>query len=358
MEYRHFSRLLSIFCLVLAMGCNRKPAGFGDGTYLFVVADKPTWEAVEPGLRTAFERTMNTPMPEVVFEVVWIAPERFTDFATRKNLALVGALDSDGEISQKVSGMLSEKVKDKVMDGSAFVFPKENPWAEDQLLLVLASNSVAELNAKLEENKAYLYNLLNKRLLDETREQMYQTLEQKDFGKDVLEKYGWTLRVQHDYFVNIDRADENFYMLRRSLPGRERWLFVNWVDDADPAQLTEEWLLDRRDKLTVKFYKNEGIPDKINRAEEYLKIEPVDFQGRPALRVEGLWENAHASQGGGGPFRTYGFYDTESSRIYVIDVAVYFPAGKKEPFMRQLDVMAHTFQTRSDISKAQHSEGS
>lgn len=340
-------------------GCVSKPSGYGEGTRLFVVADPEVWHALEPALRNAFEKTIYTPEPEKVFEVIWVAPERFNDFATRKNVALVGTLDSDGEISQKVDGMLAPGVKARVEDGSAFVFPKKNPWAKRQMLLVLTSTSVTELTHHLETNKRYLYELLENRLLEDTRRQMYSRLEQKELAAEALEKYGWTLRIQHDYFVNIERADANFYMLRRSLPGRERWLFVHWIENADRSVLNETWVLNKRDELTSKFYKNEdGVADRVYRQSNYLRVEEVNFQGRNALRVQGLWENLHESKGGGGPFRTYCFYDEASGRIYLIDIAVYFPGGDKEPFLRQLDVMAHTFRTLEEVRKEKAAEAS
>ncbi len=337
----------------LIAGCAEKPPGFGEGTHLFVVADKPIWEELEGALRETFERTIHTPAPEKVFEVVWISPDRFNEFATRKNLALVGALDSDGEISAKVTNMLAPAVKEKVREGSAFFFPKENPWAEGQLLLVLASNTTEELAQKLRDNQEHLYGMLKERLREQTREQMYARMEQKELAGEILDKYGWTLRIQHDYFTNIDRADQNFYMLRRSLPGRERWLFVHWIEDAVPQTITKEWAVSKRDELTAKFYKTEdGVPDRVYE-EQYLTFEEVDFNGRPALLMKGLWENPHESKGGGGPLRNYSFYDEPSGRIYMIDIAVFFPGGPKEPFLRQLDVMAHTFKTKHDIDKEQ-----
>lgn len=345
--------------LVLTVGfaCAGKPRGFGESTELFVVADPETWTAVEPGLRAAFERAINTPAPEYVFQIFHVPPGRFNEFATRKNLAIVGILGSEGEISQKVSNMLSSGVREKVEDGSAFVFPKDNPWADEQLLLVLAGASTGELNQKLAENKDYLYGLLEKRLLSATKEEMFAQLEQKKLEAELLEKYGWTLRIQHDYYVNIERRDANFVMLRRSLPGRERWIFVHWIEDADPEVMDNEWVLGNRDALTSQFYKGaEGVGDQIYRDEQYLTFRNVEFAGRNALKLEGLWENIHESSGGGGPFRNYTFYDETTGRIYMIDISVFYPGGPKEPFLRQLDVMAHSFKTAADVTKENKEE--
>ncbi|HEX9596606.1 MAG TPA: DUF4837 family protein, partial [Anaerolineales bacterium] len=170
MNDRKAIALLTLFlALLLAAACKRQPAGFGEGTELFVVADSSTWQACETVLRDAFEKAINTPMPEPLFQVVWVAPEQFSKVANRKNLALVGTLDSEGEISQKIAGMLAGDVRAKVEEGSAFVFPKENPWASGQLLLVLASNNTEELKTRIGESKDYLYGLLYDHLLQDTK---------------------------------------------------------------------------------------------------------------------------------------------------------------------------------------------
>ncbi|MFQ5674807.1 MAG: DUF4837 family protein [bacterium] len=350
-------KALRIFIMIAAwlvagllVGCVKKPVGVGTETSLFVVADSENWQEMEATFKDVFENVIMTPQPERVFEIHWISPENFSQYATRKNIVIVGILDSEGEINAKVSGMLSADVKNKVMDGSAFVFPKENPWADQQLLVVLAGNSVDELKAKMMENREYLYGLFEKKLIEETTEQMFSQFEQEDLADTLLEKYGWTLRIQHDYILNIDRPQDRFVMLRRSLPGRERWLFVHWIEAADPAMITEEWALQTRDRLTRKFYENDFIDRERTHSTE------IDFLGRSTLLLEGLWANDDKVTGG--PFRNYSFYDQATGRIYMIDVAVWYPANLKEPFLRQLDIMAHTFKTEKEVREEKEKEGS
>ncbi len=342
----------------LAAGCNRKPQSYGEGTAVFIVADEPTWQALENPLRATFQRTLHTPGEEQLFGLKWIAPDKFKDVATRKNLVLVGLIDSEGEINSKVGNILSEPVKARVRDGSAFVFPKEDPWARDQKLLVIAGTSVEQLRENLVSNQTYLYSLFYDKLVEETSKKMFQTREQKDLSADMLKKYGWTIRIQHDYFVNIERPDQNFVMLRRSLPGRERWLFVNWVESENVGVPEEKWVLERRNFLTRKFYKGDKVYE--NDKENYRQVSRVGFGNREAIRIDGLWVNEEdLAKATGGPFRTYAFYDADTRRIYMIDIAVWFPAGSKEPLLRQLDIMARTFKTNADIlrSKDGHRRG-
>jgi len=346
--FKYLKCYLAPLLAVLLFACFGKPPASGEHNQLFVVSDSDNWQVLESSIKDVFEKVIKTPQPEKLFEVHWISPEKFSQFATRKNIVIIGILNSEGEINEKVTGMLSAEVKARVADGSAFVFPKENPWAEKQLLVVLASTGFSELQEKLQANKDYLYQLFKKKVLDETNAQMFSQLEQTELSDMLLEDYGWSLRIQHDYNINIERAQDRFVMLRRSLPGRERWLFVHWIDNGDPTLINEEWAMNIRDKLTKKFYEN----DLIDR--QHTVSAEVDFLDRPALLLEGLWGNDEKVAGG--PFRNYTFYDEQSGRIYIIDVSVWFPRGPKEPFLRQLDIMAHTFKTADEVRSQAENE--
>jgi len=331
--------VLAAALLLIMGGCLRKPTSTGGETDIYVIADSSDWVVLEPTLKEVFEREIKTPQTEKVFELLWTPPEKLNEVATRKNLILTGAFQSAGAVIPKVG--LSDEVKQRVIAGAAFVFPKRDQWAKEQLMVVLVSNTLEELREKLLANRKFLYELFEKKLLDDTAAEMFRELEQVELEKELLNKYGWTPRIQHDYFINVERPQDRFLMLRRTLPGRERWLFVHWIDEGDSTVLNEKWAIATRNKLTMKFYEN----DQIN--EQYAHSREAVFLNRKAILLEGLWENDEKVIGG--PFRSYSFYDARARRIYMIDIAVFYPGGEKEPFLRQLDVMANSFKTAQEL---------
>jgi hypothetical protein len=333
--------LLLLCSIWLIAGCSGKPVSSGADTSLYVVADPEVWSEMEPTIRDVFETVIMTPQPEKVFEVFWVPPDKQNQYGTRKNVVYIGILDAAGEISQRVADWLSDDVQNKIKEGSAFFFPRTAPWAKEQQLVVLASTSSELLSSKLRSNRTELYAVFWDNLVAETQAEMFAHHEQKELAEKLSDKYGWSLRIQHDYLLEYERPQDRFVMLRRSLPGTERWLFIHWLDDADPDKIARKWAINTRNRLTGKFYQNDMVDT------TYTKSSTVEFQGRQALRLEGLWGNDQKVAGG--PFRNYSFYDSDSGRIYMIDVAVYFPSGKKEPFLRQLDVMAQTFKTEYQL---------
>lgn len=342
------SKMIAVLCIVICVGllggCFRKPQSVGGDTELFVVADEDNWQVLEEDVGAVFERVIDTPQPEKVFSVHWVTPEEHQQYLTRKNIVLIGVLGSEGQIDEKVTNMLSPQVRAKVEAGEAFYLPKEDAYSENQLLMVLAGTSVTEVAEKLNANKERLYDVFHEELRQDTFAQMYQRMEQRDLEEELLAKYGWMVRIQHDYIINVDRADDNFVMLRRSLPERERWLFVHWLENAQPAIIDQQWMVATRNRLTQEYYAGDVV------VEEFTSAQEVEFAGRAALKLVGLWENDEKRVGG--PFRTYAFYDEPSNRVYLIDIAVFYPAGEKEPFLRQLDIMAHTFKTAREVDKS------
>ena len=170
------------------------------------------------------------------------------------------------------------------------------------------------------------------------KKRMYAKLERKETEEKLMGKYGWRVRVQHDYFLAFEDPKENFVFLRRRFP--ERWLFVYWVDTEDPSFLTPEWCLKKRNEIGEKFYGEDRV------VRGYTKVERGEFLGRKAFIVQGLWENE--KEVAGGPYKAYCFYDSTTKRVYMIDIAVFAPGQRKMPFLRQLEVIAHTFRTHKE----------
>ena len=84
-------------------------------------------------------------------------------------------------------------------------------------------------------------------------------------------------------------------------------------------------------------------------AEHYLFIDETEFAGRRAIELRGLWENE--VKVAGGPFKAFAFYDEDTGRAYLVDIAAFAPGQEKEVFIRQLEIMARTFQTAADIQR-------
>ena len=148
------------------------------------------------------------------------------------------------------------------------------------------------------------------------------------------------IRVQPDFFVVVDSLKERLTILERLDP--QRWISVYYEPSEDPYELSKAWMLERRAEISDPYYDGDYVTDKID-----LTVREVDFCGFPAIQLTGVWQNDSKSRPAGGPFRSYGFYDSNAQRLYLVDIAVFAPGKKKLPYLRQLDVMARTFRTQN-----------
>ena len=336
---RQISSGLLISLLFFSLFCTKPREGAEPDHHIFVFADSLDWVFLKGALESTFEKTIRTPQLERLFVLVFKRPETLAQFKTKKNIILLSSLRSQGKAAEIVRSMLTEpRVLKGVEEGRYYVFTLKNQWAQDQLLMVLVSKDLSTLKEKIIQNSDFLYRIFDNRYKSLLKKRMYAKLERKETEKKLMDKYGWAVRVQHDYFLAFEDPKENFVFLRRRFP--ERWLFVYWVDTEDPSFLTPEWCLKKRDEIGEKFYGEDRI------VREYTRVEKGEFLGREALIVEGLWENE--KEVAGGPYKAYCFYDPPTKRVYMIDIAVFAPGQRKMPFLRQLEVIAHTFRTHKE----------
>ncbi|MEE4311442.1 MAG: DUF4837 family protein [candidate division KSB1 bacterium] len=332
--------VISIFLLIIYASCQNRLTGLGDDGDIRVLADSTLWTETEPILNEIFEVPIMTPQDEKVFTII---RGDLTNFKKFKNLIFVATLDNDDAISTMVKEILSPEIIDKIKTGD-YLFIKKDQWATNQLIMFLVSTDTEALKNKMGQNREYLFSLFDDYWNETQKGHIYKFDEQKDIEAHLFNEYGWTIRVPLDYKIFIEKPDSQFVMLRRMLP--ERWLFVHWIENADPALITEEWCIEKRNELGLAFYNGDQV--------ETLYIEPdvseVEFLGRNAIRTHALWRN-DAKQAGG-PYRNYCFYDANSGRIFMLDFAIFSPRLKKSKrhYLRQAEIILHTFRTDSKIS--------
>ncbi len=338
---------LSVWAALGTSGCETQRRALGQDHIIAVVADSMLYTMLTPALGAAIERELRTPWPEKIFEITYMPPEQLRSAAVRQNVVMLGTLDGEDKTSEQVRSMLSESMKQRVQNGEAYLFRKDSPWARGQMLLVLAAPTAGDLFDRIEQNADYIFSILREHSLKRTKEVMFSRYEQKDIEDMLLQKYGWTLRVQHDYVVYQEIPEAGFVHLRRTAP--ERWLFVHWEETDDPSLVTDrEWMIKKRNEIGRLFYEDDVVVDTL-----YTFYED-EIAGRWALVFQGLWENNKRIAGG--PLKIFAFYDEETRRAYMIDIAVFAPGKRKEVFMRQLEVMARTFRTAQDLKKTPLSE--
>ena len=322
-----------IAVLIALYGCATfRDRPLGSRNQITVVADESAWQAVAEPLSRAYEHEIRTPQPEKTYYLEHVEYAKLSEVTRRPYILFVAPLKSAGPTSVFLANALSPEATDGVNTGQYYVFEKPDLWARDQLVLFITAPTLVTLIDRINEHAADLYSLINDNRNQIVQSEMFARLEQTDLEKKYRQKYGWQLRIQHDYVPIIDDSSRNLVVLKRGYP--DRWLTVHWLD-GDHNYLSLEQVAAVRDTLGNWF------PDAVFEYPDYNKYHSLDFRGRAAGLLTGLW--ATHSDIGGGPFFTYAIYDSILQRTFFVDGAVFAPQDLKEPYLRQLQIMARTF---------------
>ena len=118
--------------------------------------------------------------------------------------------------------------------------------------------------------------------------------------------------------------------MRRWYP--DRFLLIGW-QLGSPEDVTVDTLIAMRNRIGLTY----ADPVRVNPV--ILHSKRVSFNGMEALRVAGIWETLGPI--GGGPFEAYLLH--VNGTLYLLDGSVFAPDRAKEPYLRQLDIVIHTF---------------
>lgn len=333
------SILLTLSLLIIwSCGKEQIPASLGPADEISVIADQAEWETFKSDLEKIFEKEVETPAFEKILHLNLYPVAELAKHQQRRNLLFISTLNSNGETINYIKQMLKPVDLQKVEAGKSFFFKKENPWAYNQMLLVLVGKDTTTLKQKLAENDEMLFKIFDSRLERYYKGQIYAKGEQRKLELDLKKKYGWSLRIQHEYRIFREIEDENIVMLFRDYP--KRWITISWQDNAEPENVNPDWCSNFRNQKFSNFTGEEKI------IPEYMKTEDVSFAGRKALKLSGLYEGFNPDgwpRGYGGPFGSYYFYEPTQKRIYMVDYSVFAPDREKLPYLRVLDLIVNTF---------------
>lgn len=354
-KYFLVSALSALLLTVLGCDPSIKPArGLEDEIYVF--ADSVEFAELSTSLEKTFEKLIYTPQPEKLFTLKRISVNEIERYKNRKNIIIVAPLNSSSYTSQFIKAVVDSSARAKLLENDNFLIKKYNLWAKDQLVMVLTSQDMQQLEfniLKYKDDLLYAFQKISdKRLYSSLYNARY---EQEDVEGKLLKEYGWLIYVQADYQLALNKPGSNFIWLRRSPNSdMERWIFIHWIDNASPELLQPDSIKAIRNKMTEKYYRTSDDSAFVVVAQDYYTTSEVNFKDRYTIFTQGLWELN--IKGMGGPFINYTFYDEKSKRLYMLDGSVYAPKYYKRNLIQQMDVTLQSFMTENELSEDRREE--
>ena len=356
------SELLGVLLMTFMLGCGSadyRPRAVGPEGLLTVVIDSSQWNGeVGDAIRETLGGYIQTlPVPEPSFELKPAAlssQQALEVIKKQKNIVIAAPLsDSSNIVSQFISSRLDPSVKEMIQSGQPGVIPRPNLWRKDQMVVYLTADTPDQLVSAIHEKSEDLLYTFNNITRQRTEVEMFKRGRQFEIEDELLEKYGFAVNAQHDYFVAVDTT--NFIWLRRVISS-ETWrsLFIYFEDNANPGDLSPEWIYAKRDSLTKEHMEGTVAGYVEIDRRRTLNTENINFLDRYGFETRGLWhmvideEGQTLPIGMGGAFLTYAFYDEDSGRNYLIDGMIFAPNFPKREFLRQMEVIAHTFRSQEE----------
>jgi hypothetical protein len=326
---------LLILSLLIYGGCRKKQliAG-GERDVIVVLAQDSEWARSEEVLRKALEREVYTPNREKIYELMHGQPEMLSSYIYAKNLILIGDIGSSTEASNLIETLLTEEALAKVKRNEAYIFEKENPWAFAQYLMVIASPGEPGAAEIVEKNSDLIFQFFENASHKRAKWLIYSGGREHDRERALQKKAHVSMELPIGFYMKELDTVETFATFVRKFP--YRLISIGWSDTLLEV-LSLEDACRKRDSIATRYFEKDSV------VKDQTEGRQVDFLGRKAYKIEGIWENNEKVMGG--PFRTYFFNDTLHDRSYFIDIHVFAPGKKKWFYLMELEAIAATFKT-------------
>lgn len=325
--YFRMQAILAIIVMFGLAGCDIDSSGLqpstGKTNEMLVVTDgEDIWNSdVGLAIKQQFGRYMEgLPQDEQTYDIAHIPEKNFSKlFKTHHNIFIV-------DIDPSFEKPLLEFRKDL--------------WAEPQRVIKMTVADKETFFREFKKNRETFIELFNANERRRARN-AYASIEDYKITKHLEKKYDVDILIPKSFFIATEK--ENFVWLRREAGHFSQGIMMYFYPYTDTIAFNYDRIISIRDSITKKYVPG---PSKGS----YMKvsmIEPpfsrrIDFKGRFAVEMRGLWELENDFMGG--PFVSYTMVDTTKNRVVTIDGYVYNPRDEKKNLVRQIEALLYTFE--------------
>ncbi len=266
---------------------------------------------------------------EDAFRLDFIPYHQFGTHRHVKNQLFAVDLSGDDPLAGALPRMLTSVAEGKLTARKPFLLLLRDLWATGQTSLFAVAWSGAELRRLLADaDSTQLRRSFEGAVVDGLKKTIFLLGEERALSAQVAQQYGWTLRLSPGFFAAEDIKGR---VVKFNADQPVRILMVNWHEGELPLD-AGTWNPILSELLDVYNDGDLFLPERTN-------IFPDEFQGGPAVKWEGVWQNEKYVIGG--PFRAYAFHRGGSS--YLLVGIVFAPAHPKVYLLRQVEALLATF---------------
>lgn len=325
---------LFLLTILLLVNCSTKREAIGAADEIMIVVSEEHKDAINSALTQIFNDTLYTPKPEPVYKFVNADPMGFNELKRHSNL-VIGSIGTDESVAgtKLVKSLLGDELFNESVKGQNQVILSEDQFGRGQIFMIINGNTIDEINTELEDKADFIKNYFDDVFRKKQSKYLLGNDKLKKLSERLKNDYGWELQIPWGWEVIKELSDSNFVWLGREMP--YQWFSIHWEEGFLFENENEAAIYAKQ--FPLNYYKNIQLNDYM------LKTELVYLNDWSAWKSTGLWESLEDASGG--PFINYTWYDERTNHTYNLNMLVFIPGKDKSTFMRQLDIIAHTFKT-------------
>ena len=344
---------LILFGSLAGCGGDYRKKARGNIGEVYVVMDSTRHQGkVAESIRDLFlSRLPGLPQYEPRYNLKFVdfdSQERLEQIKQLKNIVFVAPIDEQSNVGQYIRALLGEEVEQSIRNEERFLIQLEDKWYRDQWTMILSSTSEEKLIEGINDAGLSMLEGLQQKVIRRWKAEVYERGEQVALSDSLWNKFGWKIRIQHDYQWNIDST--RFVSFRRFLPENDRWIWGWWQNGVDNiGHIDQAWINRKRDSLNKIYLR--GTRDSSYITTEYrrdITTETKRINGYYTFITRGTWRMTEDLMGG--PFLNYVYYDEATRRLFMVEFGQFAPKYNKRRFVRQFEAMGHTFRADSSYT--------
>ena len=356
------SALFTLIVLLL-LGCTGNngnkntallPKASGRAGEIIVVMDSTQWKGLlGERIRQSFRKEVpGLPREEHLFKINQVDPAKFNSvLKTVKNLLFVVTVDKYTPGAKIVKTYFTQNSLDRIKeDDKLFVHTSQDEFARDQQVMYLFGKDEKTLISNIADNEQSILGYFNKAENERLKKGLYKAKESKGLNDLLIKDHQASMRIPFGYKLVVN--EPGFVWFRQINDESDKNLFVTYQDYTSEKSFSNENIIMLRDSVAKnQLFEDPDDPSTHIVTETSVPFIPVtskqvNFNGKFAMETRGLWKTNNLSMGG--PFLGYTLVDENIGRLYYIEGFVYSPGKDQREFMREMEVIISTFQTKSE----------
>jgi len=326
-QARGFQGVFPLTILVLFIGCSRLPPNIGRSRDIVVLASRlDTTRIINNFLRYNY-----VPQKEAVFSFFFAPDSLFNNYDKFHTLFLYGSLKDEF-----INVLLNPEAKQATQKDTFTLFKINDLWAKDQLVVILVAAEPEYIPTGITKYQEFISKIFEQNYYDRIKKNYYaDRIDEKI--KNQLKKFGITCDLKEGWLIDSTYQDEDFIFVHTHFPDRSIFFYKEKLK----GELTDSFVIQKRDGLTKKYYNGDYI------LQELTSAERISFKGMTGIKLRGVWQND--SLVAGGPFLSY-FLINKQNMFYVIDGMLFAPGERKSDYFTKLKVIMNSFEVINPVN--------